>query len=204
GLCHGAGDGKSSVCLEQAVALCAGLPLTDHPDSCVSRAVSAFGRRLNDHRWSSPAARSAGLRAFAFAQLGTAGKLNELTWVKRVAELTIREIVPTAFRKVAALPRLSAHREKLEAAAKKCEDEGTEASAREARDAAAAAAAAAYDAAAADDAAAAAAAAYDAAAADDAAAAAAAADAADAAAAAAAAAAAYAAYADAAYADAAD
>lgn len=172
GLCHGAGDGEQTVCLEQAVALCAGLPLKDNPDSCVDPAVSAFGRSLNDRAWSSPKARAAGLREFAFAQLGTAGKVDGRRFAKRVAEMAIRELVPFAFRKIAELPRLAGRRAALLAAAAKCETEGTEASAREANKIAYAAAdaaayAAAYYAAAYDDAAYAAyAAAYDAAAAD--------------------------------------
>jgi hypothetical protein len=130
GLCSGSGDGKSAVCLEQAVALCAGLPLTDSPNSCVHPSVSAFGRRLNDARWSSPKARSAGLREFAFAQLGTS-KIDGKAFTRRLAELTIREIVPIAPR--AAAKRNPKHSEGLTAATMECEKEGTIKSARSAR-----------------------------------------------------------------------
>jgi hypothetical protein len=131
GLCSGSGDGKSAVCLEQAVALCAGLPLTDSPNSCVHPSVSAFGRRLNDARWSSPKARSAGLREFAFAQLGTS-KIDGKAFTRRLAELTIREIVPIALR--AAAKRNPKHSEGLTAATMECEKEGTIKSARKIAD----------------------------------------------------------------------
>jgi hypothetical protein len=145
GLCHGIGNGETTVCVEQAVALCAGLPLTDNPKSCTAPAVLAFGIRINDRAWSSPAARSKGLREFAFAQLGTTGRIDEKVFARRVAELVIREIVPLAFRAVAKMPRHAKNREALEAAALKCETEGTEASAREARKIAASASASASD-----------------------------------------------------------
>jgi hypothetical protein len=130
GLCSGSGDGESAVCLEQAVALCVGLPLTDSPNSCVHPSVSSFGRRLNDASWSSPEARSAGLREFAFAQLGTS-KIDGKAFARRLAELTIREIVPIALRFAA--ERNPKHCKCLVEAALECEKEGSAESARSAR-----------------------------------------------------------------------
>jgi len=174
GLCHGAGkDPAGQVCLEQAIAIAYGDPLTDSP-SCVHPAVAAHSRRLNDANWSSPKVRADSLRAYALNQLGCS-HIDGREFAKRVTLRTIREILPIALRAA-----------KLESEAKACETaedlKAAGAAARKARAAAAAADAAAD--------------AYAAAADADAAAAAAAADAAaDAAAAYAADAAAYAAYA---------
>jgi hypothetical protein len=100
GFCSGPGDGKNAVCMEEAVALCAGLLKTAYPDSCIDVYVSAFDRCLNDRAWSSSQVRSAGLREFAFAQLGTAGKINGRKFSRRVAKLIVVEIVPAALREV--------------------------------------------------------------------------------------------------------
>jgi hypothetical protein len=141
GLCHGSGDGKKTFCVEQAIAMCAGIPMTDKPDSCVHRVVSHFGRRLNDKNWSSDKARATGMREFAFAQLGTVD-IDAKKWVKRVTELTIREVVPCALRAAAKLnPKF---KDELEKSAKRCEEEGTELAAAAAAAAAYAADAAAY------------------------------------------------------------
>jgi hypothetical protein len=184
GLVSGMGEPvPGQMCVEAAVCYAMGLPHSDNP-TCVSPALRRFKIRLNDASWSSPAARAAGMRRLALVQLGSAGVLDDREFARRVAEMTIRTVVPVALR--AAARRAPAHAAALEAAAVRCEREGTEASAREARAAAAYAAdaAAAYAAyAAAAYAAAAAADAYAAAAAADAYAAAAAADAAAAAAA---------------------
>jgi len=224
GLVKGLGQPKlGGMCVEAAVCYAMGLPHSDQP-SCVGSAVRRYKIRINDAQWSSDAARTSGLRKLAIAQLGS-DSIDQALFVRIVVEQTIRQIVPRALR--IAKKRNSAHADKLEAAAVRCEQEGSKEAAQHARSTAAAdayayaadAAAAAADAYAyAADAAAAAAAAASAAAADaaaayadaddaDAAAAYADADAADADAAAAAAAAAAAdaadAYAADAYADAA-
>jgi hypothetical protein len=180
------------MCVEAAVCFALGEPHGDRP-TCVGVAVRAFKVRLNDARWSSDAARTAGLRTIAIAQLGS-NHINQRAFAGRVVLAIIREILPPMLR-----------RRKLEEEADACAaavtlEEGRTA-AQAARRAAAAAADAAADAAAyaaADAAAYAAADAAAAAVADAAAYAAAAADAADAAADAAAADAADAAAADAA------
>jgi hypothetical protein len=183
GLVNGVGVAEpGKMCVEAAVCYALGLPHGDDP-GCVSAPLRRLKIKLNDSSWSSDQVRTKGLRRLGVAQLGSKGVLNDAEFVKRVVEMTIRRSVPVALRSAAKVnPK---HADRLEAAAVRCEREGTREAALAARTAAAAAAAyAAY--------AAAAYAAYDAAAY----AAAAAADAAyDAAAYAAAAAAAYAAYA---------
>jgi hypothetical protein len=221
GLSHGKGQPvPGQMCVEAAVCFAMGLPHGDNP-TCVAPVLRYLKIGLNDRQWSSKAARAKGLRRLAVAQLGSAGHLDEQEFRRRVVDMTIRRSVPSALRSAAKVnPQ---HAEALEAAAVRCDQEGTRESARNANDVArkvradaaayAAYAAYAYAAAAADAAAYAAYAAYAyAAAAADAAAYAAyaayayaaAADAAYAYAAAAADAAAYAAYAAYAYAAAAD
>jgi hypothetical protein len=73
GLVSGSGDGKTTYCVEQAIAVAAGEELSDHP-LCALAAASAARRRLNDAPWSSPQARADGLREFALAAFGTAHK----------------------------------------------------------------------------------------------------------------------------------
>ncbi len=202
GLSSGLGYQEAGkMCVEAAVCFALGLPHGDDP-GCVSAPLRRLKIGLNDRAWSSNQARANGLRRLAIAQLGSKGVLDDREFMRRVAEMTIRRSVPSALRSAAKLnPK---HADVLEAAAVRCETEGTRESAQSARevaskvrgdaaddayaaDAAAAAADDAYAAAAADDAAYdayAAAAAY---AADASAAYAADADAADAAAAAAAA-----------------
>ena len=138
GLCKGEGTSEygGQVCIEQAISLACGETPTDQP-TCALAASRLFAIRLNDSRWSSPAARAAGMRGLALAQIGTA-HLDEREFVRRLAEATIREIVPAALR--AAATRNPAHAGKLEAAAKRCEAEGTEQAARDARKIATAAA----------------------------------------------------------------
>jgi hypothetical protein len=113
GLSAGVGDADKQVCVEAAICLALGLPLGDDPP-CVAPAVRAFKIALNDGPWSSPEARAAGMRALAYAQIGTRGQLDEKKWVTRVAELTIREVLPPILREIG-----------LEKEAKRCELEGT-------------------------------------------------------------------------------
>jgi len=185
GLVSGVGEPiPGQMCVEAAVCYAMGLPHGDDP-SCVSPVFRALKIKLNDKNWSSPLARAAGLRRLAVAQLGSAGALDEGEFIRRVVEMTIRKAVPVALRSAATVnPK---HADQLEAAAVRCEVEGTRESALAAQKIAASAAADAAAADAADAAAAYAADDYDAYASASAAAsaAAAAADAADAAAAAA-------------------
>ena len=179
GLTNGLGDPEPGrMCVEAAVCFAMGLPHSDNPP-CVGASVRRFKIRLNDACWSSNQARTNGMRKLAIAQLGS-DAIDQTAFRKIVAEQTIRQIVPIALR--AAAKRVPKHAKRLEAAAVRCEQEGTREAAQAARNTANAAYAAAAAAAAADATAAAYAAAYAAAAAaaaaDAAAAAAAAADAA--------------------------
>ena len=157
GLCNGVGTPEpGNMCVEAAVCYAMGLPHGDQP-TCVSPALRQLKISLNDKNWSSRAARAKGLRRLAIAQLGSKGVLDDKEFVKRVAELAIRKCVPNALRAAASIQKNQEHREKLIAAAFKCEAEGSRSSALEAKKVANGIHAAAADAA---DAAAAAAAAY--------------------------------------------
>jgi len=76
-------------------------------------AGNTFAVAINDAQWSSPQARSKGLRRFALAHIGTRG-LDEVEFSSRLAEQTIRQILPIALRKAG-----------LEEAAARCATEGT-------------------------------------------------------------------------------
>jgi hypothetical protein len=136
GLVSGMGEQKpGEMCVEAAVCYALGLPHGDDP-GCVSQPLRQLKIRLNDSRWSSPKARADGLRRLALAQLGSAGTLDGTEFVRRIVEMTIRKAVPVGLR--AAVRRIPEHAKALEAAAVRCEQEGT----RDAADAAYAAAAA--------------------------------------------------------------
>lgn len=125
GLCQGIGHQGEQVCVEAAICEAMGLPHNDDPP-CVAKEVRAYKIGLNDCSWSSPAARAAGLRDLAIAQLGTESSLNygDFTW--RMQQKTIRVILPRYFRE------LLVDLEHL-AAADVCEREGTTAAAQLAR-----------------------------------------------------------------------
>ena len=154
GLIDGVGVAvPGKMCVEAAVCFALGLPHGDDP-GCVAPSLRRLKIRLNDSRWSSPSSRSAGLRRLAIAQLGSLNHLDEQEFRDRVVDVTIRRVVPIGLRAAARLnPKFSAD---LEAAAVRCEQEGTREAALEAKSVARKAyAAAAYAAAAADAAAAA-------------------------------------------------
>lgn len=115
GLCSGLGKPiPGQMCVEAAVCFALGQEHGDEPD-CVSSAVRACKIRLNDSNWSSDQARAKGMRRMAIAQLGTAGVIDDVAFAKRLAELTIRRIVPLALRDAAKV--CSKHADALEAAA---------------------------------------------------------------------------------------
>jgi hypothetical protein len=153
GLTSGMGEPvPGSMCVEAAINYALGRPHGDDP-GCVAQSLRRLKIRLNDAQWSSRGARAQGLRRLALAQLGSAGVLDDEEFVRRVVEMTIRRAVPIGLR--AAAVRNPKHAADLEAAAVRCEREGTREAASEgervARAAYAAYAdAAAYDAAAAD------------------------------------------------------
>ncbi|HXN33783.1 MAG TPA: hypothetical protein VN894_18065, partial [Polyangiaceae bacterium] len=116
---------RESACVMAALNLACGGDLTDSAKSpCGLPDAARFAIRLNDARWSSPAARAAGLHDLGLALLGTAD-LDPQAFVTRLSEGTIRRVLPIALRAA-----------KLDAAADRCEREGTMASADDAADAA--------------------------------------------------------------------
>jgi hypothetical protein len=123
------------MCVEAAVNYAMGKPHGDEPD-CVSPALRRLKIKLNDSRWSSNVARTKGLRRLAIAQLGSAGLLDEKEFAHRCAVLAIQVAVPFALRAAANMKGNGAFREKLLAAAEKCEQETTRERAIEAKDAA--------------------------------------------------------------------
>jgi hypothetical protein len=136
------GKGKpipGQMCVEAAVCFAMGLPHGDNP-ACVSPALRRLKIALNDRAWSSPQARAQGLRRLAVAQLGSAGVLDDADFRHRVVDMTIRKAVPVGLRAAARVN--PAHALALEAAAVRCETEGTRESCQHARAIASAAAAA--------------------------------------------------------------
>ena len=146
GLVSGLGSPEpGKMCVEAAVCFALGLPHGDDP-KCVGESVRRFKIRLNDAKWSSDEARAHGLRKLAVAQLGS-DAIDQAEFRKLLAEGTIRRIVAVALRAAAKLnPK---HADALEAAAVRCEVEGTREAAKNARAASAYASADASDAAAA-------------------------------------------------------
>jgi len=137
------------MCVEAAVCFAMGLPHSDEP-SCVSPAKRALKICLNDSDWSSNSARAKGMRRLALVQLGSAGAIDDNDFARRIAEMTIRKIVPIALRAAAVLHPDAERKTALEASAKRCELEGTESAARSAESAARSAAEAAAESAAID------------------------------------------------------
>jgi len=121
GLVNGIGQPvPGQMCVEAAVCYAQGLPHSDRP-TCVGNAVRAFKIALNDADWSSDAARAAGMRKLAVAQLGS-DNIDQKTFAKIVTNQTIRRVLPIALRNAAnANPE---HAEALNKAAKNCEELG--------------------------------------------------------------------------------
>jgi hypothetical protein len=143
GLTEGQGEPTpGKMCVEAAVCYALGLPHSDDPP-CVSRALRAVKIALNDGPWSSDTARAAGMRNLAVAQLGTRDTLDDVAFTQKLAEMTIRKIVPRALRYAAKIHHQELHRAAMEEAAKKCEAEGSSYAASAASDAASDAASAA-------------------------------------------------------------
>ena len=130
GMCSGLGEAGGQMCIEAAASVLAGEPFSDEP-TCVSFAVRAYGVSINDAPWSSPAARASGLRSLLLAQLGSDG-IDGVEFAHRLAELTVRELLPRLLREV-----IPGDRAVIEAATR-CEREGTSEAARAAAEASAA------------------------------------------------------------------
>jgi len=129
GLVHGVGVQElGKMCVEAAVCYALGLPHGDDP-GCVSPSLRRLKIGLNDRNWSSNAARAAGLRRLAIAQLGSKGAIDDREFRRRVVEMTIRRCVPAALRSAATVnPN---HAAQLEVGAVRCETEGTREAAKE-------------------------------------------------------------------------
>ena len=140
GLVKGKGEPiPGQMCVEAAVCFAMGLPHSDEP-TCVSLAIRTLKIRLNDSDWSSNAARAKGMRRLALVQLGSAGTVDDNDFARRIAEMTVRKIVPIALRAAAALHCIVEHKTALEASAKLCETEGSQSAAESAAKSAAEAA----------------------------------------------------------------
>lgn len=139
GLVRGVGRPvPGQMCVEAAVCYAMGLPHGDNPP-CVAPALRSLKIALNDSPyWSSPEARARGMLRLSIVQLGTAGTLNQELFAKAVADMTIRSVVPTALRFAALV--VPDHKDRLEAAAGRCEKEGTREAALKAKAASASAA----------------------------------------------------------------
>ncbi len=125
GLAHGLGKpNPGEMCVEAAVCYALGLPHGDNP-ACVAPALRALKIRLNDSGWSSNQARASGMRRLAVAQLGSAGKLDEQEFRRRVVDIALRKTTPAALRAAASIQKDHKHKAALLDAAARCEKEGT-------------------------------------------------------------------------------
>ena len=95
-----------------------GLPHGDDP-GCVAAAVRSCKIALNDGPWSSPIARAKGMRDLGLAQLGSLGVVADVEFSAKLAEATIRRLLPALFR------NLLKNFPDCLAAANRCEREGT-------------------------------------------------------------------------------
>ena len=127
GLSSGLGSREGSMCIEAAICTVLGLEHSDDP-KCVAKSVRSFKICLNDKKWSSKKARATGLRDLGLAQLGSLSVVNDVEFVKRLAEKLIRVMIPTLLRS-----KYSDNSE-IMAAADRCEAEGSKESLYAARD----------------------------------------------------------------------
>src|SRR5690606_33555053 len=102
------------MCVRSAVCYALGLPHDDDP-KCVDPPLHLFVITHNDSSWSSPKARAEGMRKLAVAQLGSLGQIDSIQFVQRLAEQTIRRLLPPMLRQIG-----------LHDVADRCEQEGTE------------------------------------------------------------------------------
>jgi len=117
GMPTGLGDTEHA-CVMACLNLACGGGLTDADESpCVLPAAAKFAIHLNDANWSSPTARASGMHDLGLALLGTAD-IDRATFVRRLAEGTIRRVLPIALRAAG----FAEH-------ADRCEREGTRAAA---------------------------------------------------------------------------
>lgn len=118
GLSEGLGNRHQQMCVEAAICAALNEPHGDNP-TCVELAVRTFKIALNDCDWSSPIARAKGLRDVGIGQLGSKGVVDGQVFAKRVADRTIRELIPTLIRECCA------DNEEAMKVARTCEHNGT-------------------------------------------------------------------------------
>lgn len=87
------------MCVEAAVCYAMGLPHSDDPPG-VDPPVRALKTELNDSEWSSPAARAAGLRKLAIAQLGSAGAINSALFSEKLVLAAVNKLLPPILRRI--------------------------------------------------------------------------------------------------------
>ena len=113
GLVRGVGNPvPGQMCVEAAVCYALDLPHGDDP-GCVSQGLRSLKITLNDSRWSSDNARTAGLRRLGLAQLGSKGVLDEMEFGERCAILSANTSIPDALRSAASIEGNAAHKDKL-------------------------------------------------------------------------------------------
>ena len=121
GLVKGVGvQVPGQMCVEAAVCYAMGLPHGDEPP-CVSPVIRRLKIQLNDSAWSSDKVRGSGMRRLALAQLGSAGVVDEVDFVRRVVEMTIRRFIPIALRAAASIHPQVKHQTAMKKAAVQCE-----------------------------------------------------------------------------------
>jgi hypothetical protein len=119
GLCRGVGNRNGQMCVEAAICAVLDLPHGDDPE-CVEPAIRSYKIRLNDSGWSSAHARAEGLRDLGIAQIGSRGVVDGRVFAKRMADKTIRVLLPILVRET---ERFSTNR--LMDLADRCEREGS-------------------------------------------------------------------------------
>lgn len=100
GLTQGLGvQEPGKMCVEAAVCSALGLPHGDNPP-CVWRDARGFKIGLNDENWTSDAARAAGMRALAVAQLGSHGTAGIEYFAEELFSGFVRVFMPTVLDEV--------------------------------------------------------------------------------------------------------
>lgn len=99
GLCRGIGTVNGQMCIEAAICTALDLPFNDQP-TCVTQEIIDFKITLNDVKWSSPEARSKGLRNLGIAQLGSKEIVNGEEFVQLMKQKFITKLLPFHIRKM--------------------------------------------------------------------------------------------------------
>jgi len=119
-------------CAMEFIAKIAGEPWTDKP-VCVHPLLGAYCRGMNDATWPSDEARTETMLPLLAEVFGTTALVIDM---RRIAEQTIRIIVPIALEAAAELHHDEKHKAALRTAAERCRVEGSYAASYAANDAA--------------------------------------------------------------------